>query len=920
MGQVFKSIKLLHININGIYSSRTEFEQLINEHKPDIITMNETHLKLGHRFTIPNYTIYRKDRQGQKGGVAIFYQNNIPVSEIQIPNEYQHVETLLIKIHIRNWPLHVCTIYNPPKTPLPTQYLNYLNKYKKLIILGDLNAHHPLLGDNFNTKNPQGTHLIEHLKHSTLHQIFIPGPTRIPQISTHSFTTPDKILATTTVLNKAREIQILQPINSDHLPVFVTLGTPSWTHINTHTPINIYKYTEADWNIYREELDSNLGHFPISSINDIDKADHHLVSTIIKAREKAVPKKLNRHPGIQQSRALPPHIINSIKLKRRAFRLYKRTRTEEDRIFYRKIQEEVKIAIQNYRASKYVKLTTTLNENFKTTTKKFWKTINKIQNKHPYQNSPLKINQDIIFDDQTKVEIFKDYLETIFQSTPNQNTDIQHFNQVNTFVSNHPFLYNPIQTITDISCLDAEFSLVTPEDILTATKKTRNTAPGPDSINNILLKNLSFNTLIFLAHIYTASLITGHLPQRWKEAHILVFPKQGKSPDNTANYRPISLTNTMSKILEKIIIRKLESKLTNVIPKTQAGFTPNTEIIDQLLTVITPIEHATKNRKHTGLIIALDVRKAFDTMWHNGLRLKLTQHNFPLNILRWISHFLYNRRARIKISGTLSSEFTMQAGAPQGSSISPILYNIYVSDIPQPHTPNTGLAQFADDTCFWVTAPTLRSASIHMNSTLTDYTNWTNKWLIQINTDKTQAIAIKLRKKRLKMLEQYPIRINNDIVPYKRQITYLGLTFTDKLKITRHLMNIKNRIKRPINTIKYVSYKHGHCDSHILLTLYKALVRPIITYAAPFMLQTTQAQFKKLEATERRTLRYCLKLPPRTPSAVIHTMANIENIQQHIITLTKNYYNRVMERPNYRHLTQNPQEHTLVHKIKQIAT
>ena len=223
--------------------------------------------------------------------------------------------------------------------------------------------------------------------------------------------------------------------------------------------------------------------------------------------------------------------------------------------------------------------------------------------------------------------------------------------------------------------------------------------------------------------------------------------------------------------------------------------------------------------ENTGFVIALDIRKAFDTMWHNGLRFKLTQYNFPLNILRWISHFLHNRKARIKINGTLSTEFTMQAGAPQGSSISPIVYNIYVSDIPQPHTPNTGLAQFADDTCFWTTAPTLRIASTHINSTLTDYTNWTNKWLIQINTDKTQAIAIKLRRKRRRTLHRYPIRINNDIVPYKNQITYLGLTFTDKLKFTRHLINIKNKIKRPINTIKYLSYKHGHCDPHILLTL-----------------------------------------------------------------------------------------------------
>ena len=173
----------------------------------------------------------------------------------------------------------------------------------------------------------------------------------------------------------------------------------------------------------------------------------------------------------------------------------------------------------------------------------------------------------------------------------------------------------------------------------------------------------------------------------------------------------------------------------------------NVEITDQILTVLTPIENATKNLHYTAIITALDISKAFDTMWHNGLRFKLTTLNFPINILRWISQFLINRKARIKINNNLSTEFLMLAGAPQGSTISPTLYNIYVSDIPQPQIQNTGLAQFADDTCFWAIAPNISKASKLMNSTLTQYTNWTDKWLIQINTAKTQTMAIKLRRK-----------------------------------------------------------------------------------------------------------------------------------------------------------------------------
>ena len=86
-------------------------------------------------------------------------------------------------------------------------------------------------------------------------------------------------------------------------------------------------------------------------------------------------------------------------------------------------------------------------------------------------------------------------------------------------------------------------------------------------------------------------------------------------------------------------------------------------------------------------------------MWHDGLRIKLTQLNFPINLIRWISSFLYNRTAKVKIHETVSNTIYMEAGAPQGSTISPTLHNLYVSDISQLMDDSTGLAQFADDTC-----------------------------------------------------------------------------------------------------------------------------------------------------------------------------------------------------------------------------
>ena len=185
-----------------------------------------------------------------------------------------------------------------------------------------------MLGDNFNTKNKQGTDLVELLKNSTLTQILTPGPTRIPQSDTQHFTTPDKILATTQVSKRIQNIQILPPINSDHLPIIVTINTPIWTPINTHTSTETYNYEKADWNLFHKELDINIDIVPINNINDIDKADRLLLTAINKAKEKAIPKKKFHTNNNFNKNKLPQIIVNMIKLKRRALRLFQKNQNK----------------------------------------------------------------------------------------------------------------------------------------------------------------------------------------------------------------------------------------------------------------------------------------------------------------------------------------------------------------------------------------------------------------------------------------------------------------------------------------------------------------------------------------------------------------------------------------------------------------
>ena len=904
LGQTYDAMTLLHCNINGLYTSSLEL-QLTNEEDIDIITLNETRLHPTDSFSLPNYKIIRKDRDRQGGGVAILHKTTIPLIQVD------KTEIILTKLTIQQTTTYIATIYNPPQKPLPIEAITKMSKLNKIIILGDFNAHHHNFEDL--TSNTRGRKLLNILQHTRLRQLQLPGSTRVPQYRRQTFTSPDKIICTQNVHNKIIRIDMLSPPNTDHVPIKITLQAHGLPKTPYYQHVTRYHYNETDWNEFRHEMTNHLKDLTltIQTTEDLDKADERFLQTIHETREKTIPKTQQRHPT-DKRRRLPQYIIDIIKLKRRAHRLYTKTRTESNRKLLRGLQTDVRNAITHFENSKRLKLLEQIEQDNRNDPANFWKSIKRLQGRSTNNDHPLRVADRIILSDKDKANVFKDTLYETFQ-TRNDDRTTKNNKQITNAMEKYKDYLNPRNDLTAVINAPPP---ITMDELNETLSRTNNRAPGPDNIPYVIYRQLPMTAKLILLRIYNTSIALGHLPKRWKKATILMFPKPGKNNTNPDNYRPISLTPTIVKILEKIIVKRLHPLLQDKIPTTQAGFRPNYNITDQLLRLITHLQNATRNKGHTATTLALDLSKAFDTVWLDGLRYKLLNMQLPTYITRWASDYLRDRTANIRIKNTHSDDFILRAGTPQGGVLSPVLFIIYMADIPQPITPKIGLSQFADDTLYWATGRNIQEANARINLQCTKFIKWAKIWKLTVNPKKTQTMAIRRKTTRRKILDKYRLKIGTESLQYTRKLKYLGYTINTKLTPQTHVQNILNNLKLKTKIITILTNpRFKTAPPNITLLLYKTLIRPYIMYAAPLLINTPLKQLDQLEYLERKIIRKSLQLPKWTPNKLTYQIAKITRLRDYMTETTKRYWTKAADRPIMRQLNRAIPDRTTLHDI-----
>lgn len=784
-------------------------------------------------------------------------------------------ETLHFTLPFKNDKIHVFLVYIHPWSKIEESIFIKAAQYKYSLIIGDFNVN--------KTKNKQ---INEFLKNNHFEKVLTP-PTFL--MDNNQDSTPDIILHSANLKDNIKKVELTTDLGSDHLAILVDFDFEA-TPIEEPKTVS-YNYSKSNIkqiNRRMEEFIEERKQLEIDILH-IETFNEYLSETI-KSNTPMIPHK-NYH------QELPPYIVKLIKNKRKIYRDYC---INKDPMHKRKLNQynkNIQKMIHQYKEHKWISACEKINA---TKGKSFYKEVNKLSKYKTYNKIPSLIENGKTFQkDEEKVKLFAEHYEKAFDYENNDEYDKDHENEVNKWYDK---CFSTMEE-EDPMCKD---EVKIEEDLyLSIINGSKNSAPGKDHIPWKIIKQLSRKVHKHLIKIYQYCLDQKIFPSIWKEGVIITIPKTNLNHSRTANYRPITLLPVLGKIYEKIIREILNKYIENLIPITQFGFQNGKSTIHPLSILVSNTQNAMMQKFKTAAI-SLDINKAFDSVWHKGLLYKLHRLKIPRFLLLIIKNFLENRRLCVKINNKTSNAFTPKQGTPQGSPLSPILYNIYCGDIFEPRALSSKqyILQYADDTLIISHGENMEKCIINLQELMDKTEIWFRIWRLKPNPEKSQFIIFGHKPSPSSPI----VKVCNQHKTIQQSIKYLGVHIDQKLNFNQHTYLMKKKAISRAKCFSKLVIRNQGLTMKNAKKIYTSICRPILEYAHPILMNCRNPAIKNLEVAERTALRSISRLRHpinrlyNPPNQLLYTSTNIEPISTRLQKLNKKFYSRLRNMEDILHL------------------
>ena len=882
------TLKILQLNLNGYKSKKQELSTLIQEQKPDIVCLNETKLIKKESISISGYIPIMNNRLDRKtlksfgGGTAILIRNDIAFDLVR---KYQIGKHEIISLSVfpdsrnmkRSFTLFCC--YFPPTFTADSDLVKLLFSPNSIIV-GDLNAKHSSWGSL--KENIRGTSFRDLFDNNNMETYEMPPNYKnkkgeYKEVIQQVITSQDRFF-------QIEDISSLPNMGSDHLPVSFSVFDPLASSKKT-------RYLKLYHKLNLNSVSNILSKFSTENVFGVKQVEDKtsLFLSLLKDIDLIVPRKFitSNNQGLSlKTRKL-------IKERRKVINLLRKNKNSN---FLKSkknhLNREIKNEMKNTQDKRFNVIKSRINQN--TTSKKAWKLIKTIldgESKNSKFQTPKVYKKDdgsTVRDKQNIADAHCDRQKSIFE--PNESKDNRHKYLVDYWFNNTQFHLREYNSYHHFNPILTKYVVNEPillSEVTGALKGIKpNKAPGDDGVKNKLLISISEQVAPALTSLFNDWLNNSIFPSQLKTAKIQMIPKK---PNTTkiSEHRPISLLPTIGKLFEKIIADRIykwaEDK--NILNNEQSGFRKNRSTVDNLFQLINDFQEAkiSGERMHA---VFVDFEKAFDKVNHSLLLYKLNFLGIPKYLLHILHSYLSNRKAFIQHHDFKSSTFVLKAGVPQGSCLSPILFSIFVSDVPKPPNSKVKLSQFADDLGTWERYKKAR------DSCLDEYMeilfDWFDKWGLVVNLEKTKHVNFGQSK--------LTIWVRNTRLKKATEYKFLGITIDKKLNLITHTTDKINKSYHILNFLSTLKNQYS-MDKKKLLMFYKSLLRSRFEYSHICLLSMSNFQLHRLELIQNQALRIILNKPRWTRITDMYAEAKITSIKDRLISLSKSWFNKALNTP-----------------------
>lgn len=860
-------------NANGLAQRRLEVEHYLNENKLDILLISETHFTQRNYFNISKFKTYSTQHPDGRahGGSAIIVNEKIRHFEIEkFETDYLQATNIVIK-EINGTSITISAAYCPPRHKITeAQYLEYFKILgTRFIAGGDLNAKHTWWGSRL--ANPKGNTLYKLMQSNNLEPISSGKPTYWP-------TDPNKVpdlldfFITKGISSNYIQCDTSLDLSSDHSPIILTISSNVITQKKGRLSLT-NKHT--NWETFRDHLKQKTKvNTILGTKENIEDAVEEVINLIHEAAQIATPE--IQHRDAQNIVNYPRYIREKVLEKRRARKTWQLSRHKDDKKILNQRTSELNKLLKKIKDDNFQEHLSNLSP-YADHDYSLWKATKYM--KRPKQSIPPIKKSDGTWarEEQEKAEAFAEHLFHVFKPHPTllPNEYLENINK---------YLEIPTQVNHNISPFKVQ--KVTQEIKKLNVKK----APGYDLITPKILKELPRKTIVAITRIFNSMIRIQHFPIQWKFAHITMIHKQGKSANEITGYRPISLLPCLSKVFEKLLIKILQPKVEekNIVPEHQFGFKCQHSTIEQIHRIVNRIESNLEERKVCAAAF-LDVSQAFDRVWHTGLLYKIKKdlpEYYPL-----FKSYLEDRYFQVNYNGTLSKMYEIEAGVPQGSVLGPELYKIYTADLPCED--NTLTATFADDTAILASHEDPLQASALLQRSLNKVSEWSTKWRIKINEDKSANITFTN-----KQITCPDVTLNNKILPKTDDIKYLGMHLDKRLTWKKHLLTKRKHLDLKVRKMYWLLGRSSTLSLESKLLLYKTMLVPVWSYGIQLWGCAKSSNINIIQRFQNKTLRVISNAPWYITNESLHKELKINQVKEQIAKHADKYERRLNYHPN----------------------